>query len=183
MGGLLSPEPVLYEGRCSNRWTGRGLGWSRGRRPAKGSREARLRNAGRPCVCSNPRSCHRASDPRECESCVLSVCSPPGGDASPLHHQQGHGSGGKTPGPRAQPGILKGAHSCASMWVSIGVTSGPWTTRNRSRTPITSFARKMVGSDANCCSCSLTKSCLTPRNPRNCSTPGFPVRHHLLEFA
>ena len=91
MGGLLSPEPVLYEGRCSNRWTGRGLGWSRGRRPAKGSREARLRNAGRPCVCSNPRSCHRASDPRECESCVLSVCSPPGGDASPLHHQQGHG--------------------------------------------------------------------------------------------
>lgn len=29
-GGLLSPEPALQEGRCSNRRTGRGLGWSRG---------------------------------------------------------------------------------------------------------------------------------------------------------
>lgn len=54
MGGLLSPEPVLYEGRCSNRWTGRGLGWSRGRRPAKGSHEARLRNAGRAVCVQQP---------------------------------------------------------------------------------------------------------------------------------
>ena len=32
----------------------------------------------------------------------------------------------------------------------------------------------------NCCS--TTKSCLTLCNPMKCSTPGFPVFHHLLEF-
>ena len=30
--------------------------------------------------------------------------------------------------------------------------------------------------------CSLTKSCLTLCNPMDCSTPGFPVHHQLLEF-
>ena len=33
-----------------------------------------------------------------------------------------------------------------------------------------------------CCSCSLTKSCLTLCNPMDCSTLGFPVLHHLPEF-
>ena len=32
------------------------------------------------------------------------------------------------------------------------------------------------------CSCSVAKSCLTLWNPMDCSTPGFPVLHHLLEF-
>ena len=31
--------------------------------------------------------------------------------------------------------------------------------------------------------CSVTKSCLALRDPMNCSTPGFPVTHHLSEFA
>ena len=31
--------------------------------------------------------------------------------------------------------------------------------------------------------CSVVKSCLTLCNPMDCSTPGFPVLHHLLEFA
>ena len=31
--------------------------------------------------------------------------------------------------------------------------------------------------------CSFTKSCPTLCNPMNCSTPDFPVLHHLLEFA
>ena len=31
--------------------------------------------------------------------------------------------------------------------------------------------------------CSVTKSCLTPCEPMSCSMPGFPVLHHLLEFA
>ena len=31
--------------------------------------------------------------------------------------------------------------------------------------------------------CSVTKSCLTLCDPMNCSTPGFPVHHPLLEFA
>ena len=30
--------------------------------------------------------------------------------------------------------------------------------------------------------CSVTKSCLTLCNPIDCSTPGFPVLHYLLEF-
>ena len=33
------------------------------------------------------------------------------------------------------------------------------------------------------CCCSVTKSCLTLCDPVDCSTPGFPVCYHLLEFA
>ena len=32
-------------------------------------------------------------------------------------------------------------------------------------------------------SCSVTKLCSTLCDPMDCSTPGFPVPHHLLEFA
>ena len=32
------------------------------------------------------------------------------------------------------------------------------------------------------CCCSVTKSCPTLCHPMNCSTPGLPVLHHLLEF-
>ena len=31
--------------------------------------------------------------------------------------------------------------------------------------------------------CSVTQSCLTLCDPMDCSMPGFPVLHHLLEFA
>ena len=34
----------------------------------------------------------------------------------------------------------------------------------------------------NCCGCSLAQSCLTLRDPMDCSTPDFPVLHHLPEF-
>ena len=33
------------------------------------------------------------------------------------------------------------------------------------------------------CHCSVTQLCLTLWNPMDCSTPGFPVLHHLLELA
>ena len=33
------------------------------------------------------------------------------------------------------------------------------------------------------CCCSVAKSCLTLYNPMDCSMPGFPVLHYLLEFA
>ena len=33
------------------------------------------------------------------------------------------------------------------------------------------------------CCCSVTQSCLTLCDPMGCSTPGFPVLHHLPEFA
>ena len=31
--------------------------------------------------------------------------------------------------------------------------------------------------------CSVSQWCLTPCDPMDCSTPGFSVLHHLLEFA
>ena len=34
-----------------------------------------------------------------------------------------------------------------------------------------------------CCWCLVSKSCLTHRNPMDCSMSGLPVPHHLLEFA
>ena len=34
-----------------------------------------------------------------------------------------------------------------------------------------------------CCCCSVAKLCPTLRNPMDCSMPGFPVLHYLLEFA
>ena len=34
-----------------------------------------------------------------------------------------------------------------------------------------------------CCCCSVTKLFLTLCDPMNCSTPGFPVLHHLPELA
>ena len=36
---------------------------------------------------------------------------------------------------------------------------------------------------ASCCCCSVTQSCLTLFDPRDCSMPGCPVLHYLLEFA
>ena len=34
-----------------------------------------------------------------------------------------------------------------------------------------------------CCCCSVAKSCPTLWDPMNCSTPGFPVLHYLLQFS
>ena len=34
-----------------------------------------------------------------------------------------------------------------------------------------------------CCLCSVAQSYLTVCDPMDCSTPGFPVLHYLLEFA
>ena len=34
-----------------------------------------------------------------------------------------------------------------------------------------------------CCYCSVVQSCLALCDPKDCRTPGFPVFHHLLEFA
>ena len=33
-----------------------------------------------------------------------------------------------------------------------------------------------------CCCCSVTKLCVTLSNPMDCSIPGFPVLHHLLDI-
>ena len=36
--------------------------------------------------------------------------------------------------------------------------------------------------DGGCGWCSAAQSCLTLLQPNDCSTPGFPVLHYLLEF-
>ena len=36
---------------------------------------------------------------------------------------------------------------------------------------------------SSCCCCSVAQSCSTLCHPMDCSTPGFPVLHYLLEFA
>ena len=40
-----------------------------------------------------------------------------------------------------------------------------------------------MGKTMCCCCCSVTQSCLTLCDPMYCSTLGFPVLHHLPEFA
>ena len=45
--------------------------------------------------------------------------------------------------------------------------------------------RKQLGQQCSsvCCCCSVAQSCSTLCRPMDCSTPGFPVLHYLLEFA
>ena len=38
------------------------------------------------------------------------------------------------------------------------------------------------GKEGMCYCCSFTQSCLTLCDPMDCSTPGFPVHHQLLEL-
>ena len=45
-----------------------------------------------------------------------------------------------------------------------------------------SFVSIFIRSSTICC-CSITRLCLTPCDRMDYSTPGFPVLHHLLEFA
>ena len=50
--------------------------------------------------------------------------------------------------------------------------------------PLTSTGNLLTDFSIFCCwCCSVIKSCLTLCDPMDCSTPGFPVPHHLLEFA
>ena len=42
---------------------------------------------------------------------------------------------------------------------------------------------KRWGIHTNTCITSVAQSCLTPGNPMDCSTPGLPVHHQLLELA
>ena len=42
---------------------------------------------------------------------------------------------------------------------------------------------RYINPDTQKCCCSITKSCLTLRDPLCCSMPGFPVLHYIPEFA
>ena len=41
---------------------------------------------------------------------------------------------------------------------------------------------KVSNQKCQCCCCSVAQSCLTLCDPMNCSRPGFPFFHHLLEL-
>ena len=45
------------------------------------------------------------------------------------------------------------------------------------------FPRESLRTYISVCCCSAAQSCLTLYDPMDCSTPGFPVPHHLLELA
>ena len=44
------------------------------------------------------------------------------------------------------------------------------------------WIQRQFAHEKNCC-CSVTQACLTLGNPMDCCMLGFPVLHHLLEFA
>ena len=90
-------------------------------------------------------------------------------------------------------------------WVLPWVGKIPWR-RKRQPTPVFLFGKchgqrmlvsyspwgpKTIGQDlvtqwqqwTSCCCCSVVKLCPTLSNPMDCSTPGFPVLHHLHQFA
>ena len=60
----------------------------------------------------------------------------------------------------------------------------PVTARRRSRPNVRQPTNiEMWSLHTRCCCCSVTQSCPTLCDPTDCSTPGFPVLHHLLELA
>ena len=75
--------------------------------------------------------------------------------------------------------LESGRKSPRSRVCSLGFPS-PWTpwaiTWPTAQPPFSSSSLR------NCC-CSVAKSCLTLCDPKDCSTPGFPVLHCLAEFA
>ena len=48
---------------------------------------------------------------------------------------------------------------------------------------IQSWFKLLIVLNSSICCCSVAQLCLTLYNPMDCSTPGFPVLHHLLELA
>ena len=66
-------------------------------------------------------------------------------------------------------------------WVAICSSRGSFQPRAWTRVPC--MERRIIYHWSTSCCCSVAKSCPTLCNPMDCSTPGFPVFHSLLEFA
>ena len=62
---------------------------------------------------------------------------------------------------------------------SLAVRDEPFTHFELQKWPLFLFS----AISSNCCCCLVPKSCPTLCNPTDCSTPGFPVLHHLPEVA
>ena len=77
-----------------------------------------------------------------------------------------------------------GSKKNTSLWPSTGSILHILRLEEIGATPrvtLPKYKPKLQGKD--CCCCSVAQSCLTLSNPRDCSTPGFHVLHHLLELA
>ena len=61
--------------------------------------------------------------------------------------------------------------------------SHPYMTRDQIHGPCSGSTVLTRQPGISFCCCSVAKSCLTLCNPMDCSMPGFPVLHYLLEFA
>ena len=72
-------------------------------------------------------------------------------------------------------------HTRPAFWTKQGscVHQGSFTERLVTQ----ALPSELEGNLASCCHCSVTQSRLTLCNPMDCSMPGLPVFHHLLEFA
>ena len=66
---------------------------------------------------------------------------------------------------------------CKGLWF------GDWGKTKFESYPVSTFVPCVILGWVTDCCCSVTKSCLTLWNSRDCSTPGFPVLHYLPEFA
>ena len=66
-------------------------------------------------------------------------------------------------------------------WVAICFSRVSFQPRDWTRVPC--IERRIIYHWATSCCCSVAKSCPILCNPMDCSTPGFPVFHNLLEFA
>ena len=74
--------------------------------------------------------------------------------------------------------LHQGFHSCHYLWFCYCCWLFLWC-------EIRSFIKEKlrVKSVGHCCCCSVIKLCLALCDPMDCSTPGFPVHHQLLELA
>ena len=64
----------------------------------------------------------------------------------------------------------------------------PWDTPDNAEVGCHALLQRIFLTRVSCSSCivqfsSVAQSCLTPCNPMDCSTPGFPVHHQFLELA
>ena len=67
---------------------------------------------------------------------------------------------------------------CSQGCCALGVARGPY-----SRAAASSFIPCCTHFLRSFCCFAVAKSCLTLFNPVDCSTPGFPILHHLPELA
>ena len=78
---------------------------------------------------------------------------------------------------------LRGTFSCSSQYFEPYVSSGAL----RREVDLGNYlflltSIKQIHCLLYCCHCPITSSCLTLHYPRDCSTPGLPVPHHLPKF-